>query len=242
MTAPRKLADGLHVVDHPEFRMGLMQLGTRTTVVTLPDGTLALLSPGPLSETALAGVRALGEVSLLVAPNAMHHLYLPDAARAFPEARLAAVRAVVAKQPQLRVHEILEGSLPAALAGSLEVQRLEGAPKLDEHVLWHAPSRTLLGVDLAFNLHGATGFTRFAMWLNGANERFCVTRLARGSFIEDARAAGASVQRMLDAWDIARVVIAHGDVLESDGAAALREAWSFAGVRGGGFAGDLRPS
>jgi hypothetical protein len=240
VAALRRLAEGLHVLDHPEFRMGMLQLGTRTTILALPDGTQALVSPGPLDAEALAGIRALGEVSHVVAPNAMHHLYLPDAARAFPQARVVAVRAVSQKNPELRVHEILDGALPQALGGSLELQRLEGAPKLDEHVLWHAPSRTLIGVDLAFNLHGAAGFTRFAMWLNGANDRFCVSRLARSAFIDDARAAGASVQRMLDAWDIERVVIAHGDVRESEGALALREAWAFAGV--GGFAGDLRPS
>ena len=224
----RTLADGLHVVDHPSFTMQGLRLGTRTAVLALPDGTLALHSPGPLSEDALTEVRALGEVSVIVAPNAMHHLFLPDAVRAFPQARLAAVRAVREKHPELQVHEVLDGAPPAALAGVVETLRLEGAPKLDEHVLWHAPSRTLLAVDLAFNLHGATGFTRFAMWLNGANERFCVTRLARSQFIDDARAAGASVRRMLEAWPVERVVVAHGDVRETGGADALREAWAFA--------------
>ena len=224
----RTLAEGLHVVDHPTFTVQGLQLGTRTTVLRLADGTLALHSPGPLSADALAEVRALGDVSLIVAPNAMHHLFLPDAVRAFPQARVAAVAAVRAKQPELVVHEVLDGKTPAALAGVVETMRLEGAPKVDEHVLWHAPSRTLVAVDLAFNLHGATGFTRFAMWLNGANDRFCVTRLARSQFIDDARAAGTSVGRMLEAWPVERVVVAHGDVRKTGGADALRGAWAFA--------------
>ena len=228
MSLLRTLAEGLHVIDHPSFTMQGMRLGTRTTVLGLPDGTLALHSPGPLSEAALDEVRALGEVSAIVAPNAMHHLFLPDAVRAFPQSRVAAVRAVREKHPGLVVHELLDGGLPAALSGVVDSMRLDGAPKLDEHVLWHAPSRTLVAVDLAFNLHGATGFTRFAMWINGANDRFCVTRLARSQFIDDARAAGASVRRMLDAWPVERVVVAHGDVLETGGSDALREAWAFA--------------
>lgn len=227
----RPLAEGIHVLDHPDFTMQGLRLGTRTTVLRLADGTLALHSPGPLGDAALAELRALGEVSLIVAPNAMHHLYLPDAVRAFPQARLAAVAAVRAKHPELTVHDVLDGALPAPLAGIVDAMRLEGAPKLDEHVLWHAPSRTLLAVDLAFNIHGATGFTRFAMWLNGANERFCVTRLARSQFIDDAATAGASVRRMLEAWPVERVVVAHGDVRETGGADALREAWAFANPR-----------
>lgn len=227
MTSARSLTDGVWVIDHPEFSMMGLRLGTRTTILRLDDGTLAVHSPGPLNDAGFAAIRALGEVSHLVAPNLMHNLYVEAAAAAFPQAKVLAVAGLKRKRPSLRVDEVLDGTLPAALSGTLALQRLEGAAKLDEHVLFHPASKTLIGVDLAFNLHGATGFTRFAMAINGANERFCVTRLARSQFIDDARAAGDSVRRMADAWDVQRVIVAHGDVLENGGREALREAWRF---------------
>ena len=66
------------------------------------------------------------------------------------------------------------------------------------------------------------------VWLNGGVDCFCVTRMARTRFIVDKAEAGKSVARMLEAWDVNAVVVAHGDVLATGGRGALREAWSFA--------------
>ncbi len=229
MSTLRPLADHLWEIHHPDFVVGGLRIGTRTTVLRLDDGSVLLHGPGPLDAADHAAIRALGPVAYLVAPNLEHHLYLRAAKDAFPDAAIVAVAGLAAKEPALRVDHVLDGTLPPALAGQLAVRRLDGAPKLDEHVLYHAASRTLIGADLVFNLHGMTGVTRFAMWINGANDRMCVTRLARSAFVSDARAAAASVRAMADAWDIGRVIVAHGDVFEGDGNAALREAWAFAG-------------
>lgn len=225
----RSLAPDLWEVHHRDFVVGPLRIGTRTTVLRLDDGGVLLHAPGPLDPSTCAAIGEIGPVRYLVAPNLEHHLFLPAAREAFPEAEVVAVAGLAARHPSLRVDHVLDGALPSALAGQLAVRRLDGAPKLDEHVLYHAASRTLVGADLAFNLHGSTGFTRFAMWLNGANDRLCVTRLARAAFIADARAAAASVRAMTEAWDIGRIVVAHGEVFEGDGNAALREAWAFAG-------------
>ena len=228
MSALRLLADGLAVIDHPDFSMMGLRIGTRTSLVRLADGTWLLHSPGKLRDDVLAEIRALGEVSTIVAANGMHHLYLGAASAAFPQARVLAVPAVKAKNPDLRIDEVLGDALPAALAGTLEMAAVDGAPLLDERVLWHAPSRTLLSIDLVFHLPRMTGFTKFGMMLNGVGDRPCVSRLARTAFLKDHGAAGRSVDRMLAGWDVDRVVMAHGDVIETGGADALREAWAFA--------------
>lgn len=223
------VTDGIWTVHHRDFSVGGLGIGTRTNVVRLPDGTLLLHSPGPLDEAALTAIRGLGPVSHLLAPNLMHHLSLARIAAAFPEARLIASPGLAKKEPTVRIDETLSDKVPSSLSGALEMAVLDGAPALEERVFFHAPTRTAIGVDLAFNLHGMTGLTRFAMWINNANERFCVTRLARSQFIKDAKAAASSVNRMADAWNPERVIVSHGDVLATGGAAALREAWSFAG-------------
>ncbi len=59
---------------------------TRMTVVRLDDGTLWLHSPIELSRELLEEVKALGEVSYLLAPNSLHHLFVKDWQQAFPNA------------------------------------------------------------------------------------------------------------------------------------------------------------
>ena len=222
------IAPNLWSVHHREASVGGMQIGTRTNVLKLPNGSLLLHAPGPLNAPSLAAIRAHGPVSHIVAPNLVHHLSLARIAAEFPEARLLAAPGLAKKVPGVRIDETLGDRVPASLADVMEMAVLEGCPALGETVFYLPESRTVLGVDLAFNLHGLTGFTRFAMWLNNANDRFCVTRLARSAFIADAPLAARSVARMLDAWEVERVIVSHGEVLESGGKDALREAWAFA--------------
>jgi len=226
--SPTVVADGIWSIHHRGFRVGPLAIGTRTNALRLADGTLALHSPGPIGDAEAASIAELGDVSVVVAPNLMHHLFLPDVVRRYPQARVVAVPGIRARHPALRIDEELGRDLPAVFAGIAEMMVLDGAPKLDEHVLFFPAARTLVAVDLAFNLHGLSGFPRLAMWLNGANDRFTVTRLARARFIEDRAAAGRSVRRMLDAWDVGKIVVAHGDVLEVGGRSALAAAWKFA--------------
>lgn len=223
------VCDGLWTIHHREFSIGGLQIGTRSNVVRLPDGSLALHAPGPLDATELAAVRTLGTVSALIFPNLLHTGFAARAAAAFPEARVFAAPGVATKVPGLRVDDFLGQSVPSVFAGVAEMLVWEGCPLVDERIFFLPATRTLLAVDLNFNLHGLTGLTRFAMWLNNANDRYCVTRLARSQYIKDAAAAGRSIRVMADAWDIDRIVVSHGEIVVSGGRSLLREAWAFAG-------------
>ena len=223
------VAEGVWSIHHREFSVGGLAIGTRSNLFRLADGTLALHAPGPLDASHRAAILKLGDVSTIVVPNLLHHLHVGSAEAAFPEARVLAVPGIEAKQPTLRVHETFGPTPPASFAGVAKVLRLDGCPKLEEHVIFLPASGPLLAVDLAFSLRGMTGFTRFAMWLNDANDRFGMTRMGKSQYVQDAAAAGRSVARMVDAWDIERVVVAHGEVLETGGREAVRAAWAFAG-------------
>lgn len=222
------LKDGASTIHHDAFAVSGLRIGTRTNVLPLPDGTWAVHAPGPLDEAEQSAIRALGPVQWILAPNQMHHLFLGAAMAAFPEATVVATPSLSKKAPAVRIGATFDKPLPSPLAAALEVEHLDGCPLLDEYVLFDPRRRLLLGVDLAFNLHRTAGFTRFAMWLNNANDRFCVTRLGRAQYVSDAVSAGRSVQRMVDRWDIESIAVAHGDVLANEGRSALREAWSFA--------------
>ena len=216
----------LGVIDHP-LTVGGLALGTRTTVIRRGDGSVVLVSPGPLDDADAAAIAALGPVRALVAPNLMHHRFLPAAAARFAQARLYAPAALGRKQPTLR----LDGP-PAAIAdASLRAIEVGGMPRLQETLLVHAPSRTLVATDLVFNVRPpAPWLTRAFMRFNGGFDRFGPTRICR-SLCQDRAAVRAAIDRAL-AQDFDRVIVAHGRVLPSGGRAALGDAFAWLGSAG----------
>ncbi len=227
-TALRALDRDLWALDQP-LRVGGLELGARSLVIRLRDGGTLVHAPGPGTAAARAEIEAIGPVRALIAPNLLHHMSLADCARAFPGARVFGAPGLREKLPQLRIHEALAEKPPALWQAELDQLVLRGAPGLNEVVFLHRASRTLLCLDLCFNVRGsASRFTRLFMRANGAWDRFGPSRLFRYTILRDARAMRESVDQVL-AWDFERVSVAHGDVLESGGRAALRE--SFAWLR-----------
>lgn len=227
-TALRALDRDLWTLDQP-LRVGGLDLGVRTTVIRLRDGGVLVHAPGPLVAAARAEIEALGPMRALVAPNLLHHMFLADSKRAFPQARVFGAPGLREKLAPTPIDEILGDAPPPLWAGELDQLLVRGAPSMNEVVFLHRASRTLLCLDLCFNVRRSTSlFTRLFMRANGAWDRFGPSRLFRYTILRDARAVRESVDRILT-WDFERVCVAHGDVLESGGRDALRE--SFAWLR-----------
>ena len=221
----RQLADGLWTVDRPFSLMGL-RLGGRMTVVGLPGGGLLLHSPIPIDDPLAAELRRLGEVRYLVAPNLLHPLALPAAAARYPDARVHAPPGLERKRPDVRIDATLDRPPPADWAGTVDPFPLDGAPVMGETAFLHRPSRTLVCTDFVFHFREAAHLpTRLYLRLNGALGQVAQTRLARRA-IRDRAAARAAVDRLL-AEDFDRLVMAHGEVLETGGKEALRHATSW---------------
>jgi len=220
----RKHHDSLYSYDHP-LKLGMADFGTRSTVVQLADGGLVIHSPGPWASTPVEQLRALGPVRALVAPNKFHHLFLAENCAQLAEASVFLAPGLARKRPRLPAGETLSETPPALWAGELEQIHVEGAPPLDEIVFFHPASRSLLLTDLCFNFGAVEGFmTKLTLRLTRAYDRFGPSRLA-GFFMKDKAAVKASVDRILQ-WDFERVIVAHGDVLESGGRQALRQSFA----------------
>jgi hypothetical protein len=217
------VAPDLWIIDHP-LSIGGLALGTRTTIVRLGDGRLALLSPGPLDgDGDTAAITALGAVAAIVAPNLMHHLFLTPARGRFPDALLYAPPALARKRRDLRPDQSLPASPdPAALA----CIPIAGMPRLDETAFVHLASRTLVLTDLAFNIRPPAPFvTRAFMRLNGGFDRFGPSRICR-ALVRDRAATRASMEALL-AHDFDRIIVAHGHIVPSGGKELLRASFSW---------------
>jgi hypothetical protein len=195
----------------------------RMTVLPLAGRKLALISPVPIDEARAAALAELGEVAFLIAPNLMHHLYLGDAARRYPGARVLAPRGLVTKRPDLRIDSLLDEELPRELGEAVAVLRIEGAPRLDEFVFHHPATRSLVVTDLVFNIRQPRGWlAHLLLFLGGTHGRLASSRIWR--FLAEDRASVAdSVERIL-ALPFDTLLVAHGDVVTVGAHAQLERA------------------
>lgn len=219
-----KLDENLWVASRP-LKLFVGDIGCRMTVIRLPSGGLLLHSPVPLDPPTQQALDALGPVRWIVGPSKVHHLYLGDYASAYPAAQLVGAPGLAEKRRDLRFHQVLADEASLDFEGVVEHRVFAGAPLMNEVVLLHRPSRTLVLTDLAFNVPpGGRNEARLFHWLVGAVGRFGPHRIVRLG-IRDRAAARRSLEQILG-WDFDRVIVAHGEVLASGGKAAVMEGFA----------------
>ena len=219
-------ADGLWTIDHP-LQVGPLPVGARTTVVRLGSGDLFVHSPGPWQNGQRERIEACGRVVALVAPNCLHHMFLAESAAAWPEAAVFLAPGLREKFADLPAGETLGERAPDAWSGVLDQTLVGGAPRMGEVVFLQRASRTLLLTDLVFNIRTVPSkVVRVLMRANGMAGRFGPSRMARMLFFKDRKFLRTSIDRILE-WDFDRVVMTHGEVVESGGRSLLEEAFSF---------------
>jgi hypothetical protein len=210
---PYEIAPGLRSVDRLlEIPLG-PRLGTRALLIDLPDGGVLAWSPVPLGDALRELVETRGGARFLVAPNSFHYLGIADWQRAFPSAEswlAPGLPARVANAPAGR--ELHEGAA-TPFAALLPHRALDCGRGVSEVAFLHAPSRTLLLVDSAFNLrHVDRRRDRLAWAAAGVLGRFGPTPTARAFLLRERAAVGAWIERLC-AWPFERVVVAHGEPL-----------------------------
>lgn len=223
------LAENLWVVDRAQSFYGL-PVGARMTVIRLEGGRLLLHSPVALDPALRRELDSIGHVAFAVAPSRLHHLYAGEVAAAYPGTRLWVAPGLERKRPDLVFEAVLDDEAPEEWRSEIAQVFFRGRPYENEVVFFHRPSRTLIVCDLAFNFGPRNALpTRLLMKLLRSYGRLGPSTLDP-LLIRDRRAARESLERIL-AWDFDRVVVAHGDVLESGGHDVLRRgyAWLLSG-------------
>jgi hypothetical protein len=220
------LAPDLWVAARPFRVLGFLDIGTRMTVIRLPDGGLLLHSPVEADAATRAAVEALGPVRWIAAPNRFHHLFAGAWRAAHPEARLLGAPGLDAKRRDLAFDGVLGDAPNPAWGGAIDTLLLQGAPFTNEVAFLHRSTRTLLLTDFAFHPTPASN-RGLRIWttLTTVPDGFGPNAVARLT-IRDRKAFRASIDRMLG-WDFERVVVTHGEVLEAGGREALRRAYEW---------------
>jgi hypothetical protein len=231
----KNLAPNLWIVDQPDFSAGFAKIGTRMTVIKLASGGLFLHSPTKLDDETKRALDAIGDVRAVVAPSRAHHMFVTDYAKAWPGAKLygppglvgdiADWRARSGARRDLKLDATLGDEAPDEWAAAIDQHLFKGATAINEVVFFHRASRSAIFTDLVFNVPADFKEARMFYTVVGGRGRFGPHRLIR-MIIRDRKAARESVAKILE-WDFDRVIVTHGDVLESGGKAKFAAAYSY---------------
>jgi len=220
----RQLTDDLWV-EARRLRFLGVETGTRMTVVRLADGGLFVHSPVSLDGDTRAAIAALGPVRSVVAPSLFHHLSVGDWMAAYPEAVFCACPGLERKRRDLRWTRVLCNEAEPEWRGEIDQVLFSARSLENEVVFFHRRSRTLLCADAVFNLaRHPSRLTRMVARAMG-NREPGATLLER-LLIRDRAAARDQVDRML-AWRPERIVLAHGELVETGGTEVLRRAYAW---------------
>ena len=224
----RRLAENLWVLRYPLSLLGT-DPGRRVTIFRLErSGDLVMHSTGPFTAEDVVAIRALGTPAWLIEATNVHDTFAKEGRAAFPLARYFAPPGFE------KVSGIATESLaspPAEWSGELEVLPLGGVPRVREHAFFHRPSRTLIVADVLFNVGSEmSAWTRTVLRLvAGLKGGPGVSRIFRKLAIRDPEALRASLAKVLE-WDFDRVIVAHGNVIETDGKRAMTQALRAVGL------------
>jgi hypothetical protein len=188
----QQIADGVWQIGGPSLRFtaGVM-IPSRSTVLRLASGANLVYSP-------IAEMPGVDNVAHVVEPNKYHHLFVAAARERWPTAQFHERSANIADD-------------------AIDAIQIDGVPKLDETVLFHRPSGTLVVADFVFNMTAENFITRLGFALTGVGgNRVAQSREWKWAR-KDKAAARASVERVL-AWPIRRIAFCHGESVEMDSA------------------------
>ena len=205
---------------------------TRMAVVRLDGGGLWVWSPIALDDELEAEVRALGPVRHFVSPNKLHHLFVSAWKSAFPDAKLWGTSSAIARFPAIHFSGALTGDPPPDWAGQIDQYHFTNSRFLDEVTFFHRKSRTAIIADLSQPFSEDFLKAHWPLWLRWVAKRVGMVEGKGYGPIElrltfRRRAEARAKVRALIAEEPERVVVAHGEIVRSGGAAYLRRAFAW---------------
>jgi hypothetical protein len=228
MPSLQPIGQDIWIADGESVSVAGFHYPTRMALIRLNDGGLFVWSPTALSDALRAEVDTLGPVRFIVAPNSLHHLFIPPWQAAYPGAKTIAAPGLAKRRSDIAFDGELGDDAHAGWAQEIEQVVVRGNAITTEVVFFHRGSGTVLFTDLLQNFRPGS----FNGW------RALVAKLDRMTADEpqvlqkfrvaftDRKAARAAVRRILD-WPVRKVLMAHGAPVEADAAAFLRRAFGW---------------
>ncbi|MDI4238061.1 DUF4336 domain-containing protein [Bradyrhizobium sp. Arg237L] len=223
-----EFAHEIWTADGPDVAVAGFHYPTRMAVIRLSDGGLFIWSPIELTDSLRAEVDAAGPVRHIIAPNSLHHLFLPHWKRAYPGAKLYAPPGLRRKREDI-VFDADLGSVPSPdWIEEIDQVLMQGNLITTEVVFFHIKSGTVLFTDLLQQIPADrnSGWRAMVAKLDlMVGPEPSVPRKFRVAFT-NRRAARKSLDYIL-AWPAQKVLMAHGTPVEKDARVYLRRAFGW---------------
>jgi hypothetical protein len=226
----QQLAEDLWIYEGSRVSFYGFPFPTRMSVIRLPGSRLWIHSPEKINHRLKEELFALGEVTYLISPNKLHHLFLESWLKIYPTARSYAAPGLLKKRPDLRFDVELCGRAENAWSDEIDQLLFCGSPLMEEVVFYHKASRTLILTDLIENFEPNT-----LNWWQWAVARWAGILAPKGRTpidwrltfrLGDRKQARSGLERMLS-WKPENIILSHGRCIFGNGTAFLAESFSW---------------
>lgn len=223
-----EFAKDVFILEGPSVPFFGLPYPTRSVIIRLKSGDGCFVwSPTELEDEAAKEIEEkAGRVLFIVAPNKIHHIFLGQWAKRYPDAKVLAAPGLKGRNVvrDVRIDGELGDNADPSYTDDIDQVIFGGSCFMDEVVFYHKSSRTAIFTDLIqrFPVEEAKGFKGYLLKLDGlVGEKGGTPRDYRLTFLFGKKKARAAKEKIL-AWDTERLIIAHG-MCASNGAASIVE-------------------
>ena len=220
--------DSIWIKEYPIHYAGC-DFTARMTIVRLANGRLFIHSPCEIDASIQAAIERLGSVEFIVAPGSYHYFHVRSAQTAFSGAETFICPGIERKQPELEFDWILGDRPDVRWEADFEQALIRGNRYIWEVAFFHKTTKTLILVDLIENITDETEHANWVLkfWWKVVFHMWNNPKPAPEYQLgwKDKAAACRSLEKILE-WDFKRIILAHGDLIETDAKARAREAWA----------------
>lgn len=215
------ICDSIYAINGLFTMMPGLIVPARMVVISLPSkpkgaaNKLIVYSPFPPD---LVDISSLGQVHCVIAPSAMHSCYAQQFHDAHPASTLYSTPILKSRFPERDWGTLLTSETPPDIFGpDLDFSIIDGFKTMQEIVLFHKPTQTIIAADLAFNLseeslRGTPWLSQFLCRLMDTGQPLDWTYTMKMLFKSQCETALPQLNDIMVEWDFERFVPSHGAV------------------------------
>lgn len=223
------LANNIWIIDGECVQFLGLPFSTRMTIIRLENGDIWVHSPIKLTSNVKEQLNTLGKVTYLIAPNHLHHLFLTDWIRDYPDAEVYGTNEVIKKRDDIAFTASLNCKQRWPWQADVEQELFSGSPLMEECVFYHKSSGTLIVTDLIENFSG-TNFNYWqrtvAKWVGILAPNGKTPLDWRLSFMFGKAKARRHFKKIVS-WEPKRIVMAHGKIIRENASNFLAESFKW---------------
>lgn len=216
----REIAEGVALMQYPLRGFGI-DFRRSVTLLRLTDQRVVIHSTAPFTSGDVEAIRRFGKPSWLVEATLLHDTFARPARAIFPDLPFLAPDGF-SKLGGAPTGPLLPS--PREWRDEIEVLKVEGLRKINEHAFFHRPSRTLILADLLFHFpadsHGWTRF--FAQQIMRLPRLLGISAFFR-LMIRDRESFHLSMKRIME-WPFEQIVVGHHEPIQRDAKTVFTQA------------------